>query len=82
MSSDTETRPASWSCKDGENDLFVPYLCSLSLSLSPFPPTQRLMNAFVKRIFTVASFEADYALVPGGVEGVPEQGMLVPDGIR
>ncbi|XP_065175263.1 cytoplasmic dynein 1 heavy chain 1-like [Sycon ciliatum] len=42
---------------------------------------QRLMNAFVNRIFNVASFESEFALV-AATDGVSGSGIAMPDCIR
>lgn len=42
---------------------------------------QRLMTAFVTRMFNKKTFEQDFALVPN-VDGVRDKNILMPDGIR
>lgn len=42
---------------------------------------QRLMTAFVNKLFTSKSFEAEFALVTG-IDGQADKKILMPDGIR
>lgn len=42
---------------------------------------QRLLTAFLNKLFTMKSFEGDFALV-GSVDGIKGKNIVMPDGIR
>jgi hypothetical protein len=46
-----------------------------------FVALQRLMNAFVDKLFTTKSFEAAYELV-SNVDGCKDKNIQMPDGVR
>ncbi|XP_064484606.1 dynein heavy chain, cytoplasmic-like isoform X2 [Ornithodoros turicata] len=43
---------------------------------------QRLLNSFLNKLFTEESFNPDFMLVSPGVDGTPEKGIIMPEGIR
>ena len=44
-------------------------------------PLQRLMTAFLEKLFTIKSFEADFPLI-SNMDGVKGRDIKMPDGIR